>query len=94
MKKAISAHTVRKFMRNTTQPLYVIHASILIFATILSGREKKVVYPSDSRKLRQQQMSRQYSENEEKRLQSEIENLENSKDDLRSVGLSGIQFLA
>jgi chromosome segregation ATPase len=45
------------------------------------------------RKLRQQ-MSRQYSENEEKRLQSEIENLENSKDDLRSVGLSGIQFLA
>jgi hypothetical protein len=34
------------------------------------------------RKLRQQ-MSRQYSENEEKRLQSEIENLENSKDDLR-----------
>jgi hypothetical protein len=39
-------------------------------------------------------MSRQYSENEEKRLQSEIENLENSKDDLRSVGLSGIQFSA
>ena len=75
-------------MCNTTQPqLYVTPTSIPVFATILSSGEMKGLFipPSDSRKLRQQQMSRQFSENEEKRLQSEIDTLENSKDELRSV---------